>query len=66
MLLAIAAIVFLGVRVTSVGTGVIFFAVTAGPIIATMPRRQGVGIALAFVSRVLWPDKNDPLPLFVP
>ena len=62
LLIAIAAIVFFGVRVTSPLAGILFFTITGGPIIATMPRRQGVGIALAFVSRIVWPDPDDPLP----
>ncbi len=52
LLIAIAGIVFFGIRVTNVWVGVLFFLATGGPILATMPRRQGVGIALAYVSRV--------------
>jgi uncharacterized protein DUF983 len=65
LLIAIAAIVFFGVRVTGFVSAVVFFALTAGPIIATMPRRQGVGIALAYVSRVRWQDPDDPMPPFI-
>jgi uncharacterized protein (DUF983 family) len=66
LLIAIVAIVFFGVRVTSTAAGILFFAVTGGPILLTMPRRQGVGIALAYLSRVIWPDPNDSLPSFRP
>lgn len=62
LLIAIAGIVFFGVRVTNVWAGILFFVVTGGPIIATMPRRQGVGIALAYVSRVFARDPNDVMP----
>jgi uncharacterized protein (DUF983 family) len=66
LLLAIAAIVLFGVRVRSALAGIAFFAVTGGPILATMPRRQGVGIALAYVSRVFARDPHDDLPPFRP
>jgi uncharacterized protein (DUF983 family) len=62
LLVAIAAVVFFGVRVTNPVAAVLFFLALAGPIVATMPRRQGVGIALAYVSRVYARDADDRLP----
>jgi uncharacterized protein (DUF983 family) len=31
-------------------------------IVATAPNRWGIGIALHYLSRVIWPDPDDPVP----
>lgn len=61
ILLGIAAIYF-GFRITGWLSGLGFFAAVAGPIVATMPQRQGVAIALNYLSRVWFPDPSDELP----
>ena len=55
--------VFFGFRITSWRVGVVFFGLLAIPLLLTMPRRQGLGIAIAYLSRRKWPDSNDPLPV---
>ena len=62
ILLGIAAI-FFGFRITGWLTGVAFFLALAGPLVATMPQRQGVAIALNYLSRVYLRDPSDELPV---
>jgi hypothetical protein len=31
-------------------------------IVGTAPNRWGIGIALHYLSRVIWPDPDDPVP----
>jgi hypothetical protein len=31
-------------------------------LVLTAPNRWGVGIALHYLSRVIWPDPGDPIP----
>ena len=59
--LGIVAIYF-GFRVTNWVTGLLFFGAMAGPLIATMPHRQGIAIALNYLSRVHFRDPSDQLP----
>ena len=59
--LGIVAIYF-GFRVTNWVNGLLFFGAMAGPLIATMPHRQGVAIALNYLSRVYFRDPSDTLP----
>jgi hypothetical protein len=33
-------------------------------VIVTAPNRWGVGIALHYLSRLAWPDPDDPVPPF--
>lgn len=54
--------IYFGFRVSDWVTGTLFFAAMAVPLIATMPRRQGVAIALSYLSRVYLPDPSDPIP----
>ena len=42
--------------------GLITFVVLGGLLIWTAPNRWGVGIALHYLSRVIWPDPSDPIP----
>jgi hypothetical protein len=42
--------------------GVVAFVVLGVLLIWTAPNRWGVGIALHYLSRVFWPDPEDPVP----
>ncbi len=55
-------IVFFDFRVTSVSTGILFLGGLVIPLIATMPRRQSVAVALHYLSRVHFPDPSDHIP----
>lgn len=61
ILLGIAAI-FFGFRITSWLNGMAFFLAVAGPLVATMPQRQGAAVALSYLSRVYFRDPSDVLP----
>ena len=61
MLLGIAA-VFIGFRITTWLAGVGFLLAVAGPIVATMPQRQGAALALSYLSRVYFRDPSDVVP----
>ena len=61
ILLGIAAI-FFGFRITTWLSGLGFFLAIAGPLVATMPQRQGAAVALNYLSRVYFRDPSDILP----
>ena len=61
ILLGIAAI-FFGFRITTWLDGLGFFLAVAGPLVATMPQRQGAAVALGYLSRVYFRDPSDVLP----
>ena len=42
--------------------GVIAFAIIGVLFVVSSPNRWGVGIALHYLSRVYWPDPEDPVP----
>jgi len=42
--------------------GLITFAVLGVLLIVTAPNRWGLGIAMHYLSRVIWPDPADPVP----
>ena len=54
--------IYFGFRVTGWVSGLLFFGAMAGPLIATMPHRQGLAIALNYLSRVYFRDPSDVLP----
>jgi hypothetical protein len=58
--------VYFGFRVTSFALGLLFVAFLTIPLVATMPRRHGVAIALVYLSRRKFPDPNDPIPVLPP
>lgn len=58
--------VYFGFRVTSFWLGLLFFLFLSIPLIATMPRRHGVAIALVYLSRTRFPDPSDPIPALPP
>ena len=55
-------IVFFGLRVATWQMGVLFFGGMAVPLVATMPQRQGVAVALNYLLRVYFPDPSDEIP----
>jgi hypothetical protein len=40
----------------------VLFAMLGVAVIATAPNRWGVGIALHYLSRIYFPDPDDPIP----
>jgi uncharacterized protein (DUF983 family) len=56
------ALVYFGIFRASALLGVVAFVVLGAAFIISTPNRWGVGIALHYVSRVVWPDPVDPLP----
>ena len=61
ILAGIAAIYF-GFRITGFLSGLLFFLAIAGPLFATMRERQGLALALSYLSRVWFRDPSDTLP----
>ena len=55
-------LIYSGFQVTHWSTGLLFFAGMAVPLVATMPNRQGVAIALNYLSRVYFRDPSDDMP----
>ena len=55
-------ILFFGFRTTDWRILVSFFAAMVVPLVATMEYRQGVAIALNYLSRVYMPDPSDEMP----
>ena len=55
-------IVFFGLRTPTWPQALLFFAAMAAPLVATMPQRQGIAVALNYLSRVYFPDPSDKLP----
>jgi uncharacterized protein (DUF983 family) len=55
-------IVFFGLRVATWQTGTLFFGGMVVPLIATMPQRQAVAVALNYLSRVYFRDPSDEIP----
>jgi hypothetical protein len=43
--------------------GLITFAILGVLLVVTAPNRWGIGIALHYLSRSIWPDPDDPVPL---
>lgn len=60
MLLAIAIMYFGFVTSSWIGTSVFFVAVAA-PILATIRQRQGVALALDYLSRIYFRDPSDDI-----
>ena len=55
-------IVFFGLRVSGWVTGTLFLSAMVVPLVATMPHRQGVAVALSYLSRVYFRDPSDEIP----
>jgi uncharacterized protein (DUF983 family) len=57
---------YFGIRPHSLLEAAWFLGVLAVPLIATMPQRVGLVVALHYLSRCYWPDPDDPIPASVP
>jgi hypothetical protein len=57
---AIIVIVYVGFVRAHPAWGVLTFGVLGALLVWTAPNRWGVGIALHYLSRVYWPDPQDP------
>ncbi len=60
MLLAIAIMVFGFITTTWTGTA-LFSVAVAGPMIATIRQRQGLALALDYLSRIYFRDESDAI-----
>ena len=59
---AVIVLIYFGVGRVHPVAGVALIVLFGGLIIWTAPNRWGVGIALHYLSRVVWPDPDDPIP----
>jgi uncharacterized protein (DUF983 family) len=59
---AIIAVVYLGLVRRNLAIGLAVIAILGALVVWTAPNRWGVGIALHYISRVIWPDPADPIP----
>ena len=57
---AIILLIYFGVARAHPAWGISIFIVLGVLLIWTAPNRWGVGIALHYVSRLVWPDPSDP------
>lgn len=60
----IIALIYFGFGRTHRVFGLITFAVLGVLLVVTSPNRWGIGIALHYLSRLIWPDPADPVPSF--
>jgi hypothetical protein len=56
------ALIYIGVARAHPTAGIVLFAMLGVAVIATAPNRWGVGIALHYLSRIYFPDPDDPIP----
>jgi uncharacterized protein (DUF983 family) len=59
---AIIALIYFGFGRSHHALGIVTFLVIGALLVWTSPSRWGVGIALHYWSRVIWPDPEDPVP----
>jgi uncharacterized protein (DUF983 family) len=59
---AIIVLVYFGFGRAHVLWGLAAFIAAAALLVWTSPNRWGVGIALHYLSRIYWPDPDDPVP----
>ena len=59
---AIVAMIYFGYGRSHPVLGVLTFLALGALLVWTAPNRWGVGIALHYLSRVIWPDPEDPVP----
>jgi hypothetical protein len=59
---AVIAIIYFGVVRSHRTLGLTMLAALAVVLVLTAPNRWGAGIALHYLSRILWPDPDDPIP----
>jgi len=59
---AIVVMIYFGFGRSHHVLGVLTFVALGALLVWTAPNRWGVGIALHYLSRVMWPDPADPVP----
>ena len=59
---AIVVLIYFGAGRARPLIGFVLIALFTVVLIWTAPNRWGVGIALHYLSRVIWPDPDDPIP----
>ena len=59
---ALVVLVYFGFGRTHPALGLLTFAALGVLVVWTSPNRWGVGIALHYLTRVFWPDPQDPVP----
>jgi uncharacterized protein (DUF983 family) len=59
---AMVVLIYFGAARLPRAMGTTVLVVLVALLVWTSPNRWGVGIALHYVSRVLWPDPADPIP----
>jgi hypothetical protein len=61
-IVAMIAAIYFGVARAHFAAGLLLFLMAGFLVVWTAPNRWGVGIALHYVSRVYFPDPDDPVP----
>jgi uncharacterized protein (DUF983 family) len=59
---AIIVMIYFGIGRSHPALGIVTFIALGVVLVWTSPNRWGAGIALHYLSRVFWPDANDPVP----
>ena len=59
---AIVMLIYFGYGRSHHVLGILTFLAFGAVLVWTAPNRWGAGIALHYLSRVLWPDPDDPIP----
>jgi uncharacterized protein (DUF983 family) len=59
---AIIILIYYGVVVSHRALGLTLLGLLGAVLVWTAPNRWGAGIALHYLSRVYWPDPDDPVP----
>ncbi len=65
-LAVIIALIYFGFGRSHHVLGLITFVLLGAALVLTAPNRWGIGIALHYLSRRIWPDPADPVPAFPP
>ena len=59
---AIIVLVYFGIVRSRPAPGVVTLVLLGIVLVITAPNRWGAGIALHYLSRLIWPDPDDPVP----
>jgi hypothetical protein len=59
---AIIVLIYFGIVRSRPAAGMVALVLLAILLVVTAPNRWGVGIALHYLSRLIWPDHADPVP----
>jgi len=58
----IIVLIYFGIVRSHPAAGFVALIVLGVLLLVTAPNRWGVGIALHYLSRLIWPDPDDPVP----